>query len=156
MSQITIAAIDDHYLLRTELCNLLEQMGFRVLFQTENGQIGLEKMEQTNPLPDVCILDVNMPVMNGFETAEALRRKYPALKILAYSMNNGEGNIIGMFQSGATGYITKGGDPEELKKAIETMHRNGCFFSIEVSKVILAYLRRDQKGSSGKRTCKYG
>ena len=81
INQITIAAIDDHYLLRTEVCNLLEKMGFRVLFQAENGQIGLEKMEQADPLPDVCILDVSMPVMNGFETAEALRQKYPALRI---------------------------------------------------------------------------
>lgn len=118
INQITIAAIDDHYLLRTELCNLLEQMGFRVLFQAENGQVGLEKMEQANSLPDVCILDVSMPVMNGFETAEALREKYPGLKILAYSMNNEERNIIEMLQSGATGYITKGGEPEELKRLL--------------------------------------
>lgn len=144
MSGITVAVIDDHTLVRNQVSEMLEDMGFDVLFEAENGKIGLEKIKQAVRPPDVCILDVNMPVMNGFETAEALRR-YSGLRILAYSMNNDEKNVIGMLRSGATGYITKGSDPEELKRAIETMHRNGCYFNTEVGNVLLAYLRREAK-----------
>lgn len=104
---INIAVIDDHPLLRNQVSSLLEDMGFHVLFQAENGAIGLERIIADNLVPDVCIVDVKMPVMNGFETAEALREKCPRTKILAFSMNNEEKSIIGMLQNGAVGYVTQ-------------------------------------------------
>jgi DNA-binding NarL/FixJ family response regulator len=105
----------------------------------------LERIIEDKLVPDVCVLDVNMPVLNGFETAKALRYKCPGMKILAFSMNNDEKNIVGMLRSGANGYITKGGSPEELKKAIETVYREGCYFNTEVGKTILHYLRKEAR-----------
>lgn len=141
--QITIAMIDDHDLLRNGVCEFLEDLGLRVLFQAENGQAGLEKMKECKPLPDVCLLDVNMPVMDGFSTAKALSHRYPGVKIMAYSMNNDEMCIRQMFQSGATGYITKGGDPMELKQAIEALHKTGYYFCAEAGKVVMRDLRKE-------------
>lgn len=145
INQIPIAVIDDHTLVRNQVSGMLEDMGFHVVFQAENGQVGLEKIEQAKRLPDVCIVDVNMPVMNGFATAKALRSKYPDLKILAYSMNNDEKNIIDMVHSGARGYITKGCDPKELKRAIEVLHKGGCYLDAEATKTIMSYLRKGAK-----------
>lgn len=142
--QITIAMVDDHYQHRNGICEFLEQLGLTVLFQAENGKAALEKLE-SGLLPDVCIIDVNMPVMDGFETARAIRRKFPMQKIMAYSMNNDEKNVIRMFQSGANGYILKGGDPEELKKAIIALHNKEYYFNSDIGKILLTYLRRSQK-----------
>lgn len=144
--EITVAVIDDHDLIRNKICELLEDLGgVRVLFQAENGQAGLERIIEDKLVPDVCVLDVNMPVLNGFETAKALRYRYPEIRILAFSMNNDEKNIVEMFRSGANGYITKGGSPEELKKAIEILHKEGCYFNTEVGKMILRYLRKENR-----------
>ncbi|MDX2001792.1 MAG: response regulator transcription factor [Chitinophagales bacterium] len=143
--QINIAIIDDHMLLRNQVSGLLEDMGFQVLFQAENGAIGLERIIQDKLVPDVCIVDVNMPVMNGFETAEALREKCPRTKVLAFSMNNEENSIIGMLQNGAVGYVLKGGDPVELKLAIESIHKKGCYITTEVGNAMLSYFRRGKK-----------
>lgn len=142
---ITIAVIDDHMLLRNQVSGLLEELGFRVLFQAENGAKGLERIVEDNLVPDVCIVDVNMPVMNGFETAEALREKSPRTKVLAFSMNNEEKSIIGMLQNGAVGYVLKGGDPIELKQAIETIHKKGCYITTEVGNAMLNYFRKGRK-----------
>jgi len=143
---ITIAVIDDHNLIRNKVCELLESLGgVRVLFQAENGQECLERIIEDKLVPEVCLLDVNMPVLNGFDTAKSLRYKYPDMKILAFSMNNDEKNIVGMLRSGANGYITKGGSPEELKKAIEIVHKEGCYFNTEVGKTILRYLRKENR-----------
>lgn len=139
--QITIAVVDDHMLLRNRVCELLEQLGLVVLFQAENGKIAIEQLEICG-LPDVCILDVNMPVMNGFETAKAIRNKFPNQKIMAYSMNNDERVIIDMFQSGADGYIEKGGDPMELKTAIVTLYTKEYYFTEHVAKVLVNYIRK--------------
>lgn len=141
-TQIAIAMVDDHDLVRSRVVEFLEDLGLRVLLQAENGRAALEKIKECNPLPDVCLLDVNMPVMDGFDTAITLSKQYPEMKIMAYSMNNDEKNIIGMFQCGAKGYITKGGSPEELKEAIISLHENGHYFGTEVGGVVVEYLRK--------------
>lgn len=144
--EITIAVIDDHNLIRNKVCEFLESLGgVRVLFQAENGQVCMERIIEDKLVPDVCVLDVNMPVLNGFDTAKALRYKYPDMKILAFSMNNDEKNIVGMLRNGANGYIIKGGNPEELKNAIEIVYKEGYYFNTEVGKAILRYIQKEGK-----------
>ena len=114
---IKVAMIDDHDLLRKEICDYLMGFGFEILFEAENGKLAIEKIGQTEVVPDVMVVDINMPVMNGFETAKALLEKYPQTKILAFSINDDVQDVVKMLNSGAKGYILKGADPEELKKA---------------------------------------
>mgnify|MGYP001206782924 FL=1 len=68
---IKVAMIDDHDLLRRGICDFLIGFGFEILFEAENGKSAMEKMEQIEAVPDVMVVDINMPVMNGFETAKA-------------------------------------------------------------------------------------
>lgn len=138
---IRVAIIDDHDALRSGICQFLGEFGFRTIFEAENGQVALEKLENSSILPDVCIVDINMPVMNGFETAKNLHERYPGIKILAFSIYDEEDDVIGMLRNGAKGYILKGADPEELKKAIETVYNNGSYFSAGVGWIVLKFFK---------------
>lgn len=138
---IRIAFIDDHDQLRNGICTLFGHFGFQTVFDAENGQVALDKMEKSEVVPDICVVDVNMPVMNGFETTQALTTKYPLLKILAFSVNDDEKDVIKMLECGANGYVLKGADPDELKNAIEIICNGGRYFSAGVKETAMAYFQ---------------
>ncbi|MET0636652.1 MAG: response regulator transcription factor [Chitinophagaceae bacterium] len=121
----TIALADDHILLRNGLSSLIETLGHTVLFQADHGAQLIEKLE-AGMQPDLILLDINMPVMDGYQTAELLRIKYPLIRILALSMYDHETAIIRMLKAGAKGYILKDCEPQELQLAINTVY-NGDF-----------------------------
>jgi DNA-binding NarL/FixJ family response regulator len=130
---ITIAIVDDHELLRNGLVSLISNLGsYQVLFEAGNGK---ELIEQLNPdnLPDIVLLDINMPEMDGYETALWLKRKYPRIKILALSMYDTETAIIRMLKNGAKGYILKNTRQQEFLQALDSLIRKGYYFSELVS-----------------------
>lgn len=133
---IKIAFIDDHDLLRKGICDFIrDDDNFEIVFDTENGKAAMEKMEQIEVIPNVMVVDINMPVMNGFDTAKALLKKYPQINILAFSVNDEMQDVIKMLNCGANGYILKGSDPEELKKAITVLNDGGRYFSAGVAEI---------------------
>ncbi|MBN8880551.1 response regulator transcription factor [Chitinophaga sp. 212800010-3] len=138
---IKIAIIDDHDLLRESICQFLKDHGLETVFEAENGQLALIKMEACEMLPDLCIVDVNMPVMDGFETVKSLRAKYPLLKFLAFSVNDDENDVVQMLRNGADGYILKGADPQELAKAIRVICDGGRYFSAGICEVAKEYFK---------------
>ena len=138
---IKIAIIDDHDLLREGICQFLEEKGFETVFEAENGEAAMMKIEACEMLPDLCIVDVNMPIMNGFETVKTLRAKYPPLKFLAFSINDDEKDVVQMLQNGADGYILKGADPLELTKAIRVICGGRRYFSAGICQVVKDYFK---------------
>ncbi len=114
--QTTIALVDDHALLRKAVNYRLTGMGYNVVMEAENGQQFLDKLEQDeSSSPDLCLLDINMPVMNGFETAAQLKKKWPGIKIIFFSMNDGNSFknkalmdicVKMLLQKNLTGYCT--------------------------------------------------
>lgn len=113
----TIAIVDDHALLRKAVNFKLTRMGYNVVIEAENGQDFLNQLEVTSS-PDLCLLDINMPVMNGFETCIHLKKKWPGIKIIFFSMQNGSVYIEKALEAGADGYVCKDAPSEELNKAI--------------------------------------
>jgi DNA-binding NarL/FixJ family response regulator len=127
---IKVALADDHAMLRKGVAGVLSQFeNIAVVLEAGNGRDLLDKMAATSPLPDVCILDINMPVMNGYETASEVRKRWPDIKILALSMYDTELNVIKMLRNGANGYVLKDSDPEELRQAINAVYKNGFYHS---------------------------
>ena len=131
---IKIAIIDDHDLLRESICQFLKDHGLETVFEAENGQLALIKMESCEMLPDLCIFD-------GFETVKSLRAKYPLLKFLAFSVNDDENDVVQMLRNGADGYILKGADPQELAKAIRVICDGGRYFSAGICEVAKEYFK---------------
>lgn len=140
---IRVAIVDDHDMLRNGICQFLNSFGFATIFEVENGVLALEKIERSHLMPDVCIVDINMPVMNWFELTEILTEKYPAVKIVAFSGNDSENDVIKMLKCGADGYVLKGADPDELQKAIEVVYNGGRYFSVGVCNIAEEYFRNN-------------
>lgn len=115
---VTIAIVDDHAMLRQAMSLRLGLLGYKVVLEAENGQVFLDKLSQLPAPPAVCLLDINMPVMDGFETATALKKDWPCIKILFFSMHNSNAFISKARQLGADGFLTKDASFEELKQAI--------------------------------------
>jgi two-component system invasion response regulator UvrY len=143
-----VVLVDDHVLLRNGLANLIESFGdCKVLFQANDGKSFIEKL---NPklLPELVLLDINMPLMDGYETSMWLKNNYPAIKVLALSMYDNENSIIRMFKAGAKGYILKDCDPAELKTAIQNVLSKGFYYSEMVTgKLIHTINELDEKDS---------
>jgi len=141
--QIQVAIADDHTLLRKALAKLVSSFEeYTVLFEADNGK-EIKKKINEHLVPDVVLLDVNMPEMDGFETAAWLNKNYPKIKVLALSMLSDERTIIRMFRLGASGYIMKNIDPEELKKALDSVVKKNFYLSEEISGKIISGLHKD-------------
>ena len=125
--QIQVAIADDHTLLRKALGKLIGSFeDYAVLFEADNGKEIKNKIAQ-HVIPDLVLLDVNMPEMDGFETAAWLNKNYPKIKILALSMFSDEKTIIKMLRLGAKGYILKNIDPDELKNALDAVVKKNFY-----------------------------
>jgi DNA-binding NarL/FixJ family response regulator len=125
---VTIALVDDHALLRKGLAGLLKNIGYTVLIEANNGKDFMAKVSQ-GCVPDVVLLDINMPQMDGYETAQWIKNTYPTIKVLALSMYDDENAIIRMLKNGARGYILKDADTADLKTAIEDILNKGFHYS---------------------------
>ena len=125
---VNIALIDDHSLLRNGLAVLITKLGYSVMLEADNGKEFIKKLKPKN-LPDLVMLDINMPVMDGYETAGWIKKNYPSLKVLVLSMYDDEMAIIKMIRLGAKGYILKDTEPDELKNAVDTIINTGFYYS---------------------------
>jgi two-component system invasion response regulator UvrY len=128
-NKIKIALADDHVLLRNALASLIN--GFescQVICQANNGQELIEKTKQ-GVVPEVVLLDLNMPLMDGFETASWFSKNYPQVHILMLTMYDSEMTLIRLLQVGIKGFLKKDIDPAELKFAINSVTKEGYYYS---------------------------
>jgi two-component system invasion response regulator UvrY len=141
----SVAIVDDHILLRNGLANLIRGLEtYAVLFEANNGKDFIKQL-QPRFLPDIVLLDINMPEMDGYETALWLKRNYPGIKILALSMYDNETAIIRMLKNGAKGYVLKDIDPTEFRRALDSLVRKGFYYSELISgKLIHAINQLDE------------
>ena len=143
----TIVLTDDHVLLRNGLAALVKSLGHTVLFEADNGKDLISKLDKKN-LPEIVLMDINMPEMDGYETAQWLKENHHEIKVLALSMYDNENSIIRMLKSGAKGYILKDCEPAELKAAIDAVVSKGYYYSDLVSgKLIHAINKIEDSGS---------
>ena len=143
IKKIQVAIADDHSLLRSALANLINTFdGYTIQFEANNGNDLREKIQQ-HLVPDIVLLDVNMPEMDGFETTLWLHKNYPHIKILALSMLSDEKSIIKMFRLGAKGYLLKNTDPGELRMALDSIINKDVYLSEYVSGKLVSGLHQD-------------
>lgn len=128
MNKTTIALADDHVLLRKGLVSLVQNLGYDVLFEADNGQEMIDQL-QAGAEPEMVLLDINMPVKDGYETARWIRENRPLIKVLTLSMYDDETAIIRMLKNGARGYILKDSEPAELRAALDAVVQKGFYYS---------------------------
>jgi two-component system, NarL family, invasion response regulator UvrY len=154
MSKLSVALVDDHIMLRTGLANLIEDMNdYKVILQSDNGRDFIDATLSKKYDPDIVLLDVSMPHMDGFETAKWISTNLPLAKILVLSMFDDEKSIIKMIRNGAKGYILKDSEPQELEIALNDIVHKGYHYSDLVNgKLIHAVNKLDEQSDEEKRS----
>ena len=145
--KISIVIVDDHTLFRSGVANLLSEFAeIDVLFQASSGKDLQQKLSADN-LPDIILMDITMPLMDGYEATKWVTAQYPGISVLALSMFDDEKSIINMLKAGACGYLLKESNASDLLEAIKTTKEKGLFINENVSGRMLMSLRNESKVS---------
>lgn len=130
MKTISIAFVDDHRLLRHGLVESIQKRpDYQVVLEADNGKDFIQQLGELPELPNLVLLDIKMPEMNGFDTALWLKNNYSEIKVIALSMNYDESSILRMLRNGAKGYLLKDADSEEFYEAIDRVMTQGFYYS---------------------------
>jgi DNA-binding NarL/FixJ family response regulator len=131
--QIHIAIVDDHPLFRNGVAALMSEFEeLKVVLEAENGE-QLQQMLVKHPMPQVILMDINMPVMDGYAATKWVKETHPGIHILALSMFEDDKAVIRMIKCGAGGYVLKESKPSELLEAIKTIVEKGVYINEMVS-----------------------
>jgi len=145
IEKIAVAVVDDHTLFRSGLASLIEEFDeINLVFEAKNGIEFQEKLKKT-PTLQVVLMDINMPIMDGYSTTKWIKANYPTINVLALSMFEDEKAIIGMLKAGAGGYLLKESKPSELLQAIHTINEKGVYINELVSGRLLNALKQEQQ-----------
>ena len=143
---LRIGIVDDHLLFRRSMILLINSFeGMSVVLDAENGKFFLEKLEY-QPV-DVVLLDIQMPIMDGYATCKQLLQSYPAIKILVVSQLSTRESIHKIMEVGAHGYFTKNTDPDQLELALKNVFEKGFYFGLELGTVIKEVMLWEKRNS---------
>lgn len=142
---ITVGIAEDHAMVRKGICELVNSFeGIEMIIEAENGQKLLDKIARSN-VPDVVLIDLEMPVLNGSETIKRLKEKYLNIKIIILTMHESNHFIVNSLKLGANAYLLKDDEPEELQKAILEVTKKGQYFTERTLKVLTEYIAKENK-----------
>lgn len=129
-SSIHVAYAEDHLSMRLGVTSYLEQLGdIDIDIQAANGKELIELLDKAATLPDVCMLDISMPEMDGFETVQMIKRKWPEMKTLVLTAFENELYFMRMIKLGANGYLLKRCHPNEIKRALFSIYQYDFYYS---------------------------
>lgn len=145
--KIKVALVDDHLLLRNALAGLIDSFGdCRVIHQSGNGK-EITKAITDGVIPDVVVMDLNMPEMDGFETAQWLQQNFPKIYVLMLTMFDSELSLIRLLQTGVRGFLKKDIHPSELKFAIQSVMQSGYYYSNNTTGRLVNLFKNKHDGS---------
>ncbi|MBL7759466.1 MAG: response regulator transcription factor [Sediminibacterium sp.] len=148
----SVALVDDHELLRSGLAGLINSFPeFKVVFEAGNGKEFIEKVDMQHP-PEIVLLDITMPVMDGYETALWIKNKLPDTKVLVLSMLSNDMAIIRMLRNGVKGYILKESKPEIFKQALDSVKNNDFYVNELVRNKLINYVTNEEGSSDNTST----
>lgn len=145
MSQeIKIGIADDQQLFLRSLSALINGFdGLKVIIEALNGEELIARLRSATDSPDIILLDVRMPVMDGIQTAATVKTKFPMIKMAALSMKDDDESVINMFKAGCCAYLLKDIDPPELEKALVTIHTDGYYNADMINKNLRRLICKD-------------
>jgi DNA-binding NarL/FixJ family response regulator len=134
---INVAIADDQKLFRkgmTVLVNSFENM--TIMLEAENGRQLLTLLEQAEVIPNIILLDLSMPEMNGLEALKVIKESYPTIGVIILTIHEAENHILATIQAGANAYLAKNAEPEEVEKAIREVHKNDFYFTAPMLEIM--------------------
>ena len=138
MEKIRVLVVDDHTVVRDGICALLALAGdIEVVGEADNGREALDRVREL--VPDVVLMDVAMPTMDGLEATRRIHREFPQTKVLALSQYDDREYVFSIVEAGAQGFISKTAASSELVSGIRAVHRGDSFLSPSVAKLLVQH-----------------
>lgn len=146
MNPLRILVADDHTLVRAGFCSLVENIaGVEVVAEAEDGHQALELIDQHRP--DIVLMDITMPRLNGLDVAARVIDRHPHVRIIILSMHPDEEYVLRALRIGVSGYLIKDAGTDELEMAIRSVAQGKTFLSPSISEKVAEYVRRVGDGS---------
>ena len=146
MKKYSIVIVEDHLLLSQAIGNIVNSFDdFEVICLCNNGKELTEKLSASDIIPDVILMDINMPIMNGIETTEWLTKHHPNLKVLALSVEDDEDTVLRMLRAGAKGYLLKDVEKSILEHALLEVIKNGFYHTKDVTNILMNSISGEHK-----------
>jgi len=140
---INLALADDHSALRMCLASCLEMhISFKTIIQATDGAHLIDQFRTAETLPDICLLDLNMPVLDGFETLKIITAEFPDVKVVIYSTFLEEFNLLRAYKEGACAALSKSCELTELFDALKQVHTNGIYIPKGISRDLESAIRK--------------
>jgi DNA-binding NarL/FixJ family response regulator len=153
-TKIKLAIADDHKLFRKGIISLIELRNkdrYLILSEAENGDELIRKLDR-KALPDIVIMDIEMPKTDGFQTVAWLQVHFPDIKVLVVSQTEREESIIRMLKLGVKGYLSKDIDPDELHTALQAIHRKGFYYTDYITGKLIHNLHHENQKEGSEET----
>ncbi|WP_268846337.1 response regulator transcription factor [Flavobacterium aestivum] len=142
MDKIKIIIVDDHVLFSESLSYLVGSFKeFEVIGNYGNGREFISALSEETLMPNVILLDINMPIMNGVETMKWIKENHPNLKVIVLSVNDDENTIMKMMADGVKGYLLKDTSPNQFREALLEVYNKGFYYSERISSCLINELR---------------
>ncbi len=153
MNKIKVLLAEDHTIVRKGLRALLDkEIGIEVIGEAEDGREAIRKAEELQP--DVVVMDIAMPGLNGLEATRRIKKSFPEMKILMLTMHVNEEYVLQTLRYGASGYLVKKAAPSDLISAIQAIYRGESFLSPSISRTVIdEYLLQAEKMAEGEESC---
>jgi len=149
MQPHSLVVVDDHVLIAKAIAGIIDAFpNYTVLYEVEHGKALIERFKVPKNIPDIVLLDISMPVMDGFETAKWLKNNHPDVLILTLSMQDDDRSLIRMIQSGSKGYLLKNVQPSELKHALDHLLSKGYYYPDWAASKVFLNIADDRLHSS--------
>jgi DNA-binding NarL/FixJ family response regulator len=146
VEKIKIALVEDQVLFRKGMSAILGlQPGFEIWCEAENGEDFLQRLETSPTRPQIVLLDLKMPGLNGIEITKILKNTYPDMRILILSVHEAEHNIAYLVELGANGYLSKNSEPDEVIRAIQTIMKSDFYFNDSIIRAMRSGLALRKK-----------
>ena len=147
MVKYSVVIVDDHTLLSQAIAGMVNAFNkFKALYTCKNGEELVHKFSSSpNNIPDVVLMEINMPIMNGIETTEWITKNHPITNIMALSVEDADIIVLKMLKAGATGYLLKDAEKSVLEKALLEIVENGFFHTKNVTNLLMQTLTGNGK-----------
>jgi DNA-binding NarL/FixJ family response regulator len=134
---INVAIADDQKLFRKGMAALISSFeGMALIFEAGNGKELLQLCNEMAVKPDIILLDLSMPEMNGLDALKVIKEKHPAISVIILTIHEAESFILATIQAGANGYLAKNAEPEEVELAIREVHKNDFYFTVPMLEIM--------------------
>lgn len=144
MANVKVLIVEDHLMVRMGLSLVLEKIGdIDLIGEAEDGLEGVEKTRAL--LPDVVLMDIGLPTIDGIEATKRIKETNPEIKVLMFTSRDSEDDVLAAFEAGANGYIMKGANAEQTERAIKSVSEGSGWLDPQIARIVLSNIQRTNK-----------